>query len=182
MISEKETVRVSKFLSLVLRHQPETIGITLDKNGWTDVATLLQQMNKKGFNISFGNLQYIVAANNKQRFAFNEDKTKIRASQGHSVAVDLGLKPTPPPVILHHGTSEKYIASILQDGIEKRNRQQVHLSAELETALQVGKRHGKPVILIVDAAAMQNDGFKFYLSENKVWLTDHVPAKYIKKQ
>lgn len=180
-MNEKEITRISKLLSLVLRHQPQNIGITLDESGWTNVAVLIRQINHKGVNISFELLQQVVQHNNKQRFAFNQDKTKIRANQGHSLTVDLGYKPTMPPAILYHGTSEQSLASILKSGIEKRKRHHVHLSVYPETALQVGRRHGKPIILEVDAAGMQRDGFCFYLSENKVWLTDQVPAKYLTK-
>ncbi|PSR57323.1 RNA 2'-phosphotransferase [Adhaeribacter arboris] len=176
---EKEITRISKFLSLVLRHQPEKINITLDENGWTDVATLIQQVNKSGSRLSFEILDFVVANNNKKRFAFNPDKTKIRAHQGHSVEIKLGYPPQTPPAVLYHGTSEKNLASILAEGIQKRNRHQVHLSPDKSTALTVGQRHGKPVILQVDAAAMHAAGLVFYLSENQVWLTGLVHAEFL---
>ncbi len=180
MISEKENQRISKFLSLVLRHQPETIGIRLDENGWVDPQLLIFKMNQHGFNISMEILDHVVATNNKKRFAYNEGKTLIRASQGHSVNIELGYEPQMPPEILYHGTAERFSESILKTGLEKQSRQHVHLSVEVATAISVGKRHGKPVIFEVASGGMFADGFIFYLSENKVWLTDHVPVRYLK--
>jgi putative RNA 2'-phosphotransferase len=180
MLSEKEITRLSKFLSLVLRHQPGKIGITLDANGWTNVALLLSQSNKNGVNLTEAILEQVVQTNTKKRFSFNEDKNKIRANQGHSVEVDLGYLPQEPPTILYHGTAENFLDSILKTGLNKRKRHHVHLSADFETARQVGKRHGKPVVFTVEAAAMNQDGYAFYLSSNKVWLTEQVPAKYLK--
>ena len=179
-MNEKEITRISKFLSLVLRHRPETIGITLDENGWTEVNYLIEQLNKSGLNINSEVLNDVVANNNKKRFAFNEDKTKIRANQGHSIIVELGYQPMQPPEILYHGTSEKSVASILKTGLEKRSRHHVHLSSDKETAAQVGQRHGKPVILEVAAQEMYENGFDFFISENGVWLTDTVPVNYLK--
>ena len=179
MQNEKEIIRLSKFLSLVLRHQPEKIGITLDKNGWTNVDTLLAQSYKNRVQLSPEILEQVVETNNKKRFSFNADKTKIRANQGHSVEIDLGYQPQKPPAILYHGTSEKAATSIIKTGIDKRKRYHVHLSTSIETALEVGKRHGKPAVFLVDATAMHADGLAFYLSENKVWLTEQVPAKYL---
>ncbi|GAB2703292.1 RNA 2'-phosphotransferase [Mucilaginibacter koreensis] len=179
MISEKETTRISKFLSLALRHQPETIGISLDENGWTDVAQLLQQLNQHQMKVDMDMLMHVVETNNKKRFAFNNDHTQIRASQGHSVQVDLGYVPAQPPAILYYGTAVQNLPSILNNGLEKRSRQHVHLSADTATAIKVGQRHGKPQVLVIDAQRMQQDGFTFYLSANSVWLTDAVPAKYI---
>jgi putative RNA 2'-phosphotransferase len=180
MISEKEKVSISKFLSLVLRHQPEIIGIKLDENGWTNVAVLLEKASKAGVKLDFAILTYIVDTNSKQRFAFNSDRSGIRASQGHSIAVDLGYEPQTPPEILYHGTAKKSVESIFANGLEKRSRQHVHLSKDAQTAISVGKRHGQPLVLEVQAGEMQRDNFRFYLSENGVWLTDHVPAKYLK--
>jgi putative RNA 2'-phosphotransferase len=181
MISEKENQRISKFLSLVLRHQPETIGIRLDENGWVDLQLLIFKMNQHGVNISMEILDHVVATNNKKRFAYNEGRTLIRASQGHSVNVELGYEPQKPPEILYHGTAERFSESILKIGLEKQSRQHVHLSVEVETAISVGKRHGKPVIFEVASGEMFADGFVFYFSENKVWLTDHVPVRYLKQ-
>jgi putative RNA 2'-phosphotransferase len=179
MISEKEVIRLSKFLSLVLRHQPEVIGIRLDENGWTDVALLLQQLNLHHTLVDMGTLVYVVETNIKKRFAFNDDRTRIRASQGHSVPVDLGYAPAQPPALLYHGTAVQNVNSILQEGLHKRSRRHVHLSADINTAIKVGQRHGKPQVLKVDAQRMQQDGLVLYLSANGVWLTDAVPARYI---
>jgi putative RNA 2'-phosphotransferase len=180
MISEKETTRISKFLSLVLRHKPKAIGLTLNENGWADVEELIDKMNEHNFKITRDILDNVVATNNKQRFSFNNDKTKIRANQGHSVQVDLDLQEMVPPEYLYHGTGENSISSILRTGLQKRARHHVHLSTDIKTATTVGKRHGKPAIFIIAAQQMQQDGYSFYLSENNVWLTDKVPVKYLK--
>lgn len=180
MISEKQITSLSKFLSLVLRHKPETIGLALDENGWADTTTLIDKMNSKGMRITMELLEHLVATNSKKRFSFNEDKTKIRANQGHSIDIDLQLSRVQPPAVLYHGTGERSIQSILQASLQKRNRQHVHLSPDIETAIDVGKRHGKPIVLIVDAAAMHSEGFEFYLSANGVWLTNDVPSKYLR--
>lgn len=179
MINETENKKISKFLSFVLRHKPESIGLILDANGWAETADLLEKMKANTFEVTAEMLNHIVATNSKQRFSFNETKTKIRASQGHSINVELNLKETTPPQYLYHGTGEKYVTSILLTGLEKRNRQQVHLSKDIETALQVGQRHGKPKVFIIEAAKMSSEGFLFYLSNNAVWLIDHVPVKYL---
>ncbi|MDB5246187.1 MAG: phosphotransferase KptA/Tpt1 [Segetibacter sp.] len=168
-------------LSLVLRHQPDSIGITLDENGWTDVKLLIKQMNKHSFNVTSGILKDVLENNNKQRFAFNDDKSKIRAVQGHSVNVNLGLVPQVPPPVLYHGTGEHCLEQIQTRGLHKMNRQHVHLSAEAETAKKVGQRKGKAVILKIEAAKMHKKGHTFFVSENNVWLTDHVPPAYIKQ-
>lgn len=179
MISESQNTKISKFLSLVLRHKPKTIDLALDENGWTDVSVLIQKMNSSGFSISKEVLQYVVDTNAKSRFSFNPDKTKIRANQGHSLQVDLGYEPQRPPAILYHGTAEFSIESIFKTGLEKRSRHHVHLSADIETAISVGQRYGKPVVLKVATSLMFHEGHIFYLSENNVWLTDHVPSKYL---
>ncbi|GAL86272.1 RNA 2'-phosphotransferase [Sporocytophaga myxococcoides] len=181
MISEKENQRISKFLSLVLRHKPETIGINLDRNGWVDTQLLIFKINQHGFNISMEILDYVVDTNNKKRFAFNENKTLIRASQGHSVKIELGYEPQKPPEILYHGSAECFSELILKTGLIKQSRQHVHLSVDVTTAISVGKRHGKPVIFEVVSGEMFAEGFVFYLSENKVWLTEHVPVRYLKQ-
>ena len=179
MIDERLHTKLSKFLCLVLRHKPETIGISLTEQGWVDTKTLIKRMNENGKQIDFETLSFIVETNNKKRFGFNEDKSRIRANQGHSLDIDLGYIQKTPPDILYHGTAQKYTASIFKNGLEKRNRHQVHLSKDIETAYKVGQRHGKPVILKVLAKQMDEDGFKFFESENKVWLTDNVPVKYL---
>ncbi|MFP9113673.1 RNA 2'-phosphotransferase [Flavobacterium sp. RHBU_3] len=180
-MNEKHIKHISKFLSLILRHAPETIGITLDENGWTDVDTLLAQMNLKGEAINREILNVVVDTNNKKRFAFNEDGSKIRASQGHSVDIDPGYVPQQPPELLYHGTALKHKDSILEKGILKQNRTHVHLSATTDTAHNVGSRHGKPYIFEVKAGEMHRNGYNFFISENGVWLTDEVPAEFLVK-
>jgi putative RNA 2'-phosphotransferase len=178
-LSEKEVTKISKLLSLVLRHKPETISIVLDENGWTNVNVLLEKMSAEGVRLDREKLNFIVATNSKKRFDFNDTGNKIRASQGHSIDVELNYEPAAPPEILYHGTASHNINSILSIGLEKRNRQHVHLSKDVSTALTVGQRHGKPIIFEVRTEEMHEDGFIFYLSENGVWLTDNVPAKYL---
>lgn len=170
---------LSKFLSLILRHRPEVIGITLDENGWADVHELLDKIQQSGKEISFEQLREIVATNDKKRFTFDESMQKIRANQGHSIAVKLDIPSMQPPDLLYHGTAEKYLPSIMEKGLLKGKRQHVHLSVDRETALKVGQRHGKPVVLIIDAAGMTQEKHAFYLSENGVWLTEHIPPEYI---
>lgn len=181
MNHKPNTTRISKFLSLVLRHQPEKIGLTLDPQGWADVDILIEKLNTKGLKINREILEEVVATNPKKRFALNEDHSKIRANQGHSIQIDHGFKPVTPPAILYHGTAQRSVESILESGIQKRNRHHVHLSADTPTATNVGQRHGKPVILHIRALDMHQAGFEFYLSENLVWLTTEVPAEYIVK-
>ncbi len=178
--NEKETTKISKFLSLVLRHQPEIIGLALDENGWADTSELLNKMSGNNHSITMPILDHVVATNIKKRFAFNEDKTKIRANQGHSIDIDLGLDEKQPPEYLYHGTAAKSVGAIMNTGLEKQLRQHVHLSTDYDTAMMVGKRHGNPQVLVVESGAMHRDDYKFYLSDNGVWLTDHVPTKYLK--
>lgn len=178
-MNEKETKSISKFLSLVLRHSPETINLKLDENGWADVEELISKCSQKGNKLDFELLDYVVESNDKKRFAFNENKTKIRASQGHSISVELNLAETEPLEYLYHGTVAKFMESIQKEGLKKMSRQHVHLSKDKETAIKVGSRRGTPQILTVRSGAMHRDGFKFYLSDNNVWLTDEVPVKYI---
>ena len=170
-----DMVKLSKLLSLVLRHNPDRIGITLDEHGWADVNQLL---NRLGSSATMEDLRAVVRDNNKQRFTFNDNETKIRANQGHSIEVDLQLKEVRPPDYLYHGTADKFIDNIKIVGIEKRNRQHVHLSTDASTAVDVGKRHGRAVIITIDTKAMYEDGCKFYKSKNGVWLTDKVDRKY----
>lgn len=175
----KQSIKLSKFLSLVLRHKPETIGLTLDEKGWAEVDTLINLAKKKGIKINKLILEEVVANNDKKRFSFNEDKTKIRANQGHSITVDLALKPKQPPEYLFHGTATRFIDSIATKGLLKQQRNHVHLSADKATAIKVGQRHGKVVVLKIQAQKMYDAGFTFFLSNNQVWLTDSVPVKYI---
>ena len=175
----EQHVRISKFLSLVLRHEPERIGLRLDEAGWASVDELLRAAAAAGQSISREVLLDVVATNDKQRFALSPDGTRIRASQGHSIAVELGLTPMTPPPILFHGTASRFLAAILADGLHPAARRYVHLSADEATARRVGQRHGSPVVLRVDAAAMHADGHAFYRSANGVWLTGAVPPRYL---
>jgi putative RNA 2'-phosphotransferase len=170
---------LSKFLSLILRHKPEVVGIKLDENGWADVDDLIEGAMDKGKEMDLPILEAIVASDEKQRYTFNEDKSKIRANQGHSVKVDLELEPVKPPKILYHGTTERFVQSIMLKGIEPRSRNHVHLSEDTETATEVGDRRGDTMIFKVFAGAMFRDGYHFYQSANGVWLTDLVPNKYL---
>lgn len=174
----KKLDKLSVFISLVLRHKPEAAGITLDEHGWANVEELLRGINETGRKINMEILENIVATDNKQRYSFNEDKTLIRANQGHSIPVDVGLKEQNPPEILYHGTATRFLNSILNDGLKPMSRLYVHLSKDIETAWKVGKRHGDPVILKINSRDMYKDGYKFYLSENGVWLIEKVDAKY----
>jgi len=173
--------KTSKFISLILRHKPEAIGITLDEHGWASVDMLLKGLSAK-YPITFEQLEEIVALDEKGRYSFNDDKTLIRANQGHSIAVDVELKECAPPQILYHGTGEKFCQSIDVEGVLPKTRLYVHLSADKNTALAVGKRHGKPAIYTVFSGEMYENGYKFYISENGVWLTRFVPPEYISKE
>lgn len=178
----KEHVRSSKFLSLVLRHEPERIGLQLDANGWTNVDDLINRAAAHGMHYTPELIRTLVRESDKQRFALSEDGLRIRANQGHSVEVDLGYAPSVPPAQLFHGTAERHLASILSQGLMKGERHHVHLSADRDTALKVGQRHGKPVVLLVDSAAMHTAGLTFFRSANGVWLTEHVHAQYLRKE
>lgn len=171
--------KISKFLSLVLRHEPQTIGITLGEAGWVDTNVLLEALARHGRGITLDELRLVVENNDKKRFAFNEDQSRIRASQGHSLEVDLGYTPVQPPEYLYHGTTDRFVEAIRATGLQRRDRHHVHLSAQTDTAVSVGSRHGKPVLLTVHAASMHRAGRAFYLSANGVWLTDEVPPEFI---
>ena len=174
-LSLKDT---SKFISLILRHKPETIGITLDEHGWANVDELIAGVAKT-HPIDMTILEHIVAEDEKQRYSFNEDKTLIRANQGHSIPVDVELEEKQPPEILYHGTGEKYVSSINEQGLIPKSRLYVHLSGDEETAHKVGQRHGKPVIYKVKSGDMYRDGYNFFCSVNGVWFTKKVPVKYL---
>lgn len=178
-MNKNQVAKVSKFLSYVLRHKPQVIGLDLDAQGWADTKELLDKCNAAGKKIDLPLLEYVVENNNKKRFAFNEDNSRIRANQGHSIKLDLGLEAVEPPAFLYHGTATRFINAIRKTGLLKMNRHHVHLSKDLDTATNVGGRHGVPVILQVKALEMHKAGMPFYVSDNGVWLTDHVPLDYI---
>ncbi len=170
----------SKFLALILRHKPEVIGIKLDEHGWANVDELLKGINQTR-KIDMQTLEQIVREDNKQRYAFNEDKTKIRANQGHSIPVDVELEEVDPPDVLYHGTGEKYCGSIESEGIKSKTRLYVHLSEDVDAAIIIGKRHGRPVVYKINTKQMHEDGIKFFKSVNNVWLTKEVAVKYISR-
>ena len=172
---------LSKFISLILRHRPEAVGITLDEHGWANVDELLEGINKTR-RIDMALLEKIVAEDDKQRYSFNDDKTLIRANQGHSIPVDVELEEKEPPAVLWHGTGEKYTRAIDREGLIPKGRLYVHLSPDIETAKKVGSRHGRPVVYEVNAKTMRADGYRFFLSVNGVWLTKKVPVRYLTKR
>lgn len=174
-------IKISKFLSKHLRHEPERLGLTLAPGGWVPVDVLLTACEKHQFTISQAELEEVVAKNDKQRFSFDETGSLIRANQGHSVEVDLQLESVEPPEVLYHGTGQRSVALILDKGLEKMSRHHVHLSSDVETARKVGARHGKPVIFAIDAAGMRRDGHIFYRSANGVWLVGYVPPNYLRQ-
>jgi putative RNA 2'-phosphotransferase len=178
-MNERDLTSASKFLSLVLRHKPETIGLKLDEAGWTDVEELLAACARHGKRLTREGLDRIVAENDKKRFAFSDDGQRIRASQGHSVKVDLGYSPAEPPETLYHGTAPQFLDSIRAEGLRAGQRHHVHLSRDRETASRVGQRRGKPVILCVAAGRMHREGHAFFISANGVWLTETVPPSYL---
>ncbi len=174
----KSLESTSKYLSLILRHKPETIGIELDEHGWADVEELIRGISRTHeFNMDI--LEEIVRTDNKQRYSFNDDKSLIRANQGHSIPVDVELEKAEPPETLYHGTGEKYRKSIDAEGLKPKSRLYVHLSRDIDTAVIVGKRHGEPIVYRVSSKDMQNDGYEFFKSVNGVWLTKNVPVMYL---
>ncbi|WP_299473060.1 RNA 2'-phosphotransferase [uncultured Roseibium sp.] len=168
--------KISKQLSYWLRHCPQDAGLALSETGWANVDAVLKALSDKGVSCDAAKLGNVVALNDKQRFEFSEDGTMIRARQGHSLKIDLELTPVPPPDLLFHGTAERFLSSILHVGLKPMKRHHVHLSDNVDTAIKVGKRHGKPVVLAVDAGKMAGDGDLFYRTENGVWLTSSVPT------
>jgi putative RNA 2'-phosphotransferase len=172
-------VRASKFMSLVLRHRPDKIGLTLDANGWAKVSDLVACSRGGNVRLSLDLIQEVVATNDKQRFVLSEDGERIRASQGHSISIDLALVPREPPDILFHGTASRFVSSIRQQGLLRGKRHHVHLSLESATALKVGQRHGKPVVLTVQSGRMWQAGIAFFCSDNGVWLTEWVAPEFI---
>ena len=171
--------QISKLLSLILRHHPESIDLSLDEEGWANVDELLSKLPLKFVFMSFEELAFLVENNDKKRFSFSADTSKIRANQGHSLDVNLQLAPQKPPAVLFHGTVQRFIEAISTEGLSKMSRQYVHLSKDEETAIKVAQRRGKPIVLKVNAEQMYQDGYYFYCSDNGVWLTESVPANYI---
>lgn len=176
-----ENENLGRFMSFVLRHKPEVIGLRLDEHGWADIDELMEGMNRAGKHIDRAKLDEIVATNNKKRYSVSEDGKKIRANHGHTVKVDVELKEQKPPEILYHGTAEQFSESIEREGLKPMKRLHVHLSKDTATAENVGSRHGKPVIYEVASGEMSENGFKFYLSESGIWLTEKVPPAYLKR-
>jgi len=171
--------KLSVFISLILRHKPDAVGIQLDEHGWANVDELIEGINYTGRKIDMNTLKEIVRTDNKQRYSFNDDKTLIRANQGHSISVDVELEEIQPPQYLYHGTADRFLNSIMEEGLKPMSRLYVHLSKDEETAVKVGKRHGEPVVLKIKAEEMWKDGIKFYLSQNGVWLVKSVDKQYI---
>ena len=178
-MKERDVTQSSKFLSLILRHEPAKFGVVLDEAGWTDVTALLEVCRRHGRAIDRALLEQIVATNDKKRFSFDETGARIRANQGHSVEVELGYEPAAPPALLYHGTATRFVDAIRAEGLKKMARHHMHLSADEATARSVGQRHGKPAVLTIDASAMTAAEFSFFLLTNGVWLVDHVPAEFI---
>lgn len=176
---QSNSTQLSKFLSFVLRHKPDAIGLTLDPQGWTSVDELIAKSDAAGTRFSREDLLHVVETSEKKRFSLSADGQRIRAAQGHSVAVELGLSAQQPPSVLYHGTATRFVGSILSEGLKPQTRQQVHLSVDEATAHRVGQRHGEPTILKVEALRMHAKGFKFFLADNGVWLTDQVPPEFL---
>jgi putative RNA 2'-phosphotransferase len=179
---DKEIIRTSKFLSLILRHEPERVGLKLDSAGWVGVTELLEAVNRNGVSFTLDQLKHVVATNDKSRFVFSEDGQRIRASQGHSIEVDLQYQQQTPPEVLYHGTPERFLESIRATGLNKGPRHHVHLSPDPQTAAKVGQRRGRPVVLTIRSGEMHRQGHVFYLSANGVWLVDRVPVDFIELQ
>ena len=175
-----KTTNISRYIALLLRHHAEKAGLCLDEHGWVEVEALIQGVRRRYPEFNRAVLDEIVARDSKQRYAYNQNKTCIRANQGHSIPVDVELKQALPPTILYHGTGEKYVESIQKVGLIPKSRLYVHLSTDIQTAIQVGKRHGQPVVYQIDTQQMIHDGFIFYISANHIWLTKAVPVQYLK--
>ncbi|NJJ36514.1 RNA 2'-phosphotransferase [Clostridioides difficile] len=176
-MSKKDNL--SKFISLILRHKPEIIGIKLDAQGYADVKELIEKINNTSRDVNMKTLEEIVEEDNKQRYSFSEDRSKIRANQGHSINVNVELKELEPPEYLYHGTATRFLDNIKKEGLIRQSRLYVHLSNDIDTAIKVGKRHGTPVVLKINTSKMYENSYKFYLSKNNVWLCKHIPFKYV---
>ena len=176
----KQHAEVSKFLSYVLRHEPQAIGLTLDSEGWAEIGALIDGARQSGRILDADLIRAVVASSDKKRFAISADGLRIRAVQGHSTtSVAITYAERVPPEFLYHGTATRFLESILKEGLRPGERQHVHLSEDVQTATTVGQRYGKPVVLKIEALRMHRQGFKFYQAENGVWLTDHVPASFV---
>lgn len=180
-MNEKERINLSKFLAYILRHNPSAVGISLDERGWADMDELIKGINATGRSIDRDLLEQIVREDKKGRYSFNEDKSKIRANQGHSVDVRVEMAECAPPDTLYHGTAKKFLASIKDSGICRRSRRFVHLSGDIKTAFAAGSRYGEPIVLVIDAKRMVADGYRFWLSINGVWQSSDIPWKYVKR-
>ena len=180
-MNEKERINLSKFLAYILRHNPSAVGISLDERGWADVDELIKGINATGRSIDRDLLEQIVREDKKGRYSFNEDKSKIRANQGHSVSVEVEMDERVPPDILYHGTAKRFLESIKEHGILRRSRNFVHLSGDIKTAFVTGSRHGEPVVLAIGTKEMAAEGYRFYLSANGVWQSSDIPWKYVKR-
>lgn len=174
-----DLIRTSKFIALALRHKPDAVGLKLDGEGWAKIPELLSGLKAMGAPLTRAELDKLVADDDKGRYVISADGERIRAAQGHSIKIDAGLKPATPPELLYHGTVEKFLDSIRATGVDKRQRHHIHLSADIDTATKVGQRRGKPVILTIRASEMARAGHAFFISENGVWLVDHVPIAFI---
>lgn len=181
-MKKEQRIKRSKFLALILRHQPESVGLILEKEGWAPVDTVLQACRKKGRGMTLAELEALVAADEKGRYSFDQTGTKIRANQGHSTGeVELTFTKAEPPSVLYHGTVDRFLDSIFEKGLIPGSRHHVHLSADKETAMKVGQRRGKPVLLEIDAAGMTADGEEFFISDNGVWLAAQIPPQFLKR-
>lgn len=179
---EKTTTKIGKLMALVLRHRPDALGLEMDEHGWVRTDDLIEKINGTNqYVLDMDLLEEIVRTDSKQRYSFNDDKTLIRANQGHSIPVDVGLVQATPPDILYHGTATRFTESIDSQGLLPQSRLYVHLSQDADTATNVGRRHGTPVVYQVDCQAMLRDGYEFFKSENGVWLTKEVPARYLSR-
>jgi len=178
-VDDKRVVKTSKYLARHLRHDPDRLGLTIEPGGWVLVEELLRACTERSFELTLQDLREVVDRNDKRRFSFNADETKIRANQGHSITVDLALTPTAPPPTLFHGTASSALDSILRNGLHRAGRHHVHLSSDSDTAMHVGARHGRPLVLEVSSGRMAADGHCFFLTENGVWLTEGVAVQYL---
>lgn len=177
----KQHTETGKFLSYVLRHKPQAIGLTLDREGWADIGALVTCAKESGRELNESLIRKVVESNDKKRFAISEDGLYIRAVQGHSTdTVSISYAEQVPPEVLYHGTATRFLESIMREGLKPGKRHYVHLSQEVQTAIAVGQRYGDPIVLKIEALRMHREGFKFFQAENGVWLVRNAPRQYIK--